>query len=288
MVPPPGLSMRFYASSDRLRRFVSGFFISDISDGARIEDLFLPISPTINFITPQSFWRLRIGASSERAIPAASIFGIATEPFRVSYGPCKSIFASLTLAGWAAICAGRADRYANRVTSAATVLRWDPSPILEMMDAQADDEEVVALLDGQLSSLIRPHERFGPFVDEVERRLDQGLSCTAEDLAAVTGMTPRNATRVFNSAIGLGARVLHRRRRFIIALWDIIQGVDISEVVGRHGYFDGSHLYKDAQEFLGMGVYDYIKGEVPFIEIMRTMPRGAQAVWPDAARRRLA
>lgn len=274
-------SMIFREASPALRQFVNGYFLSELVEGDPIRDRFLPLAPTINFVTPQSAWRLSIGDGPDRAIPAASIFGLASEPFTVSYGPCRSVFVSLTLSGWAAICAGRAGKYVNRVTNVTTLLRWNPSPVLTMMEGDFDGAEIVNVIETQLAPFLRPHDRLGGFAAEVERRIENGQPFSANELAPVTGMTPRNVTRVFHSVFGLTPRVLYRRRRFLMTLWDVIQGEELGKAAERHGYFDSSHLYKDAEEFLGMTVCDYVRRDGPFVGIMKVTPFGARAAWRE-------
>jgi AraC-like DNA-binding protein len=251
--------IRFYRPVERLRPYVSSYYVLDIQSDGAVEDLLHPEWANIRFIL-RGHWTARLaGAERSSADTPAMLFGPSSRTTRISgVAPTRTANVGLLPLGWAHLIGRRAHRSADRIASLHDVFPEDTDRLLAALRDAADDDALRRLLDEFLLGLdARRPEPPALLVHAHAVLLDPAVR-TAEEFAARLGVSGRHAARLSLDMFGFPPKILLRRQRFL-RTFDMMRS-RLDEPWARlldEAYYDQSHFVRDFHRFMGMSPTQY-------------------------------
>lgn len=150
----------------------------------------------------------------------------------------------------------------NRSIAPQEVFGAEAAGLAAIVQAQPDDERMVALASGFLAARLPPPDaqalRVGEMVDAIAA--DRGIR-TLDDVATRWSMTPRTLQRLFNQYVGIGPKWVINRYRMHEALERVDAGnaVDWTQLALDLGYFDQAHFIRDFKALVGCSPMAYAR-----------------------------
>lgn len=233
-----------FAPHPRLRRQVASIEVLSASPGQ--SSVVLPTTGAV--LGLQFSGRVWAG---ERSLSLAGVTGIQEGPRTYSYeGVTGSVLVRFTAQGAAALGAP-VEELTNRSVSLDELLpRARVAEIVERLPEEVDDAGRVALVEGMLLELSFARD---PVVSFAIERLSGGeRSAPVATIAREIGISERQLERRFLARVGLMPRRFARLARFerAVALAKVLP--TLAAVAIQAGYYDESHLARDARRFGGM------------------------------------
>ncbi|WP_240310812.1 helix-turn-helix domain-containing protein [Altererythrobacter sp. ZODW24] len=261
------VSVRFFAPSSGLRRYITTFYAMDIdnSTGEVVEDWLHPEWGNVRF-AGEGVMQSAVGDSKPGPTPSCVATGptsLATH-FRIESGRSWGI--GLLPAGWAKFVDAPAEAYRDRYCDAAI----DPAfaafaPLSAQLRGQKGDIEAeAALIEAHMAGLMdRPVEDEEKIIAAHEALIDPDLA-TVSDLAERVGVSTRSFERLSLKAFGFSPKLLLRRQRFLRSLAQFMLDPSLSwlSTLDTH-YHDQAHFVRDFRRFMTMSPSDYAALDKP-------------------------
>lgn len=168
-------------------------------------------------------------------------------------GPARVFGGGLLPAGWAAITGLPADKYANRLIDATTVLG---DAIVETATRMARMDR----LEDMAALMTERSERFSDallkvphwFIRAVDHWLESSLSPDLKDLEAATNLSRRQIERLTRQIYGSPPKQLVRKYRALRTAKLIARGEGDWQDFIDEGFYDQSHCIRELKEFIGI------------------------------------
>ncbi|MDF8332580.1 AraC family transcriptional regulator [Novosphingobium cyanobacteriorum] len=245
-------TMQYWPPQADLAGLVTGYHHYRVSPppGQVHRDAFQPAWFNLRILlTPETVWRVRIGAAPSVPVPAEALFGPGSKLTWSASDAGAVVGVGLTPLAWLRLNAGAAADLADRVLPAGDVLSGVAELAATLRDAGPDETPALFghWLSGRLAAPQRGEERAG----RIMRALLDPAVRTVSALAAEAGVTPRTLERLCLVAFGFPPKLLLRRARFLRSMHALLDRGSAGVAIDP-SYSDYSHFVREAHEFLGM------------------------------------
>ena len=142
----------------------------------------------------------------------------------------------------------------NRIVRVDDVDRCLGRTLRDDVASRSSAEDMVRALDLALVRAAAGRPRHAPAAPAVSLALHRGGMVRVSDLAASSGVSPRQLERVFHDHVGLGPKLFLRIVRFQHVLRRVREGATPAgwaAVAAEHGFYDQSHFIRDFKAFAG-------------------------------------
>jgi AraC-like DNA-binding protein len=234
-----GAEIRFQEAAEQLRPFVGCFWVITADSGALLQ--LVPDGSTTISAEPRDdnapAWFLRgplLKPQARRFAAPATVVGIRLRP---------GVAHLLTNIAMETLVDGRID--CASVAPFHDLVAADPCP-------RTPDEHIASLEQFLIARL--EHAAIHPVVVSALAQLEHSRGdLRAFDLAARSGVGPRQLNRLMRRWVGFGPKRLATIVRFQATLHEMEESVErpVAALAADNGYFDQSHLTNDAVRFAG-------------------------------------
>lgn len=245
------IKLDYLPPSDDLKRYVSVYY-DFTTDEADFHDIERADIAQLRFFLKGS-GGIDFGNGVMQGAEKAAMFAPRSRATNVVvHGPAHLIGIGLLPAGWAALTSVPADKYANTVLDAASLVPG-ADDMWAKLGAAPDFAAAAALLNawiGDIASRAQsvPHW----FVREVDQWLESHLSPEVSQLAAATGLSQRQVERLTRQLYGIPPKLLVRKYRALRTANAIANGQSDWHDFVDECYYDQSHCIREVKEFVGI------------------------------------
>lgn len=241
-LPPPA----------ELSAFVSAYYLFE-TDEACFEDLERADIAQFRVIF-QGEGEVIFGEGHRESFFPITLMGPRTKASRVVVkGPARVFGGGLLPAGWAVMTGLPADKYANTLIDARTVLGDISLETAAKMAKMERIEDMAALMTVRSERFSDAMEKVPYwFIRAVDRWLEASLSPDLKDLEAATNLSRRQIERLTRQIYGSPPKLLVRKYRALRTANLIARGEGDWQDFIDQGFYDQSHCIREMKEFIGI------------------------------------
>ncbi len=246
------IKLQYLPPPAELAAFVSAYYLFE-TDEASFEDLERADIAQFRVVLAGE-GEVIFGDGHRQAFFPITLMGPRTKASRIFVrGPARVFGGGLLPAGWAAITGLPADKYANRLIDATTVL-GDVLVETAARMAQMDSVDAMAALMTERSVRFSDALAKVPhwFIREVDNWLESGLSPDLAELEAATNLSRRQIERLTRQIYGSPPKQLVRKYRALRTANLIARGQGDWQDFIDEGFYDQSHCIRELKEFIGI------------------------------------
>lgn len=246
------IKLEYLAPPAELSAFVSAYYLFE-TDEAFFEDLERADIAQFRVIFAGEGEIIFGDGHRENFFPV-TLMGPRTKASRVVVkGPARVFGGGLLPAGWAAMTGLPADKYANSLIDARTVLgdvALETAAKMAKMDRIEDMAALMTVRSERFSEGLEkvPHW----FIRAVDRWLEANLSPELKDLEEATNLSRRQIERLARQIYGSPPKLLVRKYRALRTANLIARGEGEWQDFIDQGFYDQSHCIREMKEFIGI------------------------------------
>ena len=261
------LRLRLVAPPSDLAPYLSGYYRTEVAEGATVEDWLPPEEANLRTGEGEHY-RAAIGNEEMRDVPPAIISGPTDRVTRLRITHGKFWGIGLTPAGWSRLIGLPTHESANSfVDIGASDAPASLEPMLHELREIGDDLESAAqLINATLRDGLEPDEANEQAIQAVHRELISEDHYAVAPLAEAAGMNPRTLARFCQRHFGFVPRSLLRRQRFLRSLGQYMLDPSMRWInsLDSH-YWDQAHFIRDFRATMGMTPSEYAKRPHPIV-----------------------